>query len=80
MEGLTSSAAGPASSFGRTGVGSSSTLRGQRSRSPERGWLYRVHCKIFGAFTGPNVEHHEVGAYGPNNWRHANISSRSRGR
>ncbi len=38
MERLTSSAAGPASSFERTGAGSSCTLRGQRSRSPERAW------------------------------------------
>ena len=36
MERLMSSAAGPASSFGRTGNGSSSTLRAQRSRSPKR--------------------------------------------
>src|SRR6476469_9829880 len=42
MERLTSSAAGPASSFERTGAGSSCTLRGQRSRSPKRAESYKV--------------------------------------
>jgi hypothetical protein len=37
MERLTNSVAGPASSFGRTDTDSSSTPRGQQSRSPERG-------------------------------------------
>ena len=50
-----SSAAGPASSFGGTGAGSWSTPTGQRSRSPERAWSYRVHCEIFDAFTGPRM-------------------------
>src|SRR4051812_24673320 len=38
MERLTSSAAGPASSFERTVAGSSCTLRAQRSRSSKRAW------------------------------------------
>ena len=29
----------------------------------EDAWSYRVHREIFDAFTGPKIEHHEVGAY-----------------
>ena len=29
----------------------------------EDAWSYRVHREIFDAFTGPKVEHREVGAY-----------------